>query len=143
MVSNQFPTLPLRPQQRHRYPLLAIAAIVSLTLLASGCSSTSKPVGAQQICAAAFPDVTVLAWADATVASLHDYGYSGPQATHPLAGAFAGAADDMAAAWCVTELTQGTIRWWGVVPGYDPVRAIDTLGSGEQKGDVSSPPLIP
>ena len=151
MADNQFSASSPRPQQNHGYLLPTMSAIVSLMLLASSCSSTrdpvapSNPVGARQICAAAFPDVTVLAWADDTVAGLHDYGYGGPQATHPLAGAFVGVADDTGAAWCGTELAQDTIRWWGVVPGYDPVKAIDIQGPGatEQKGKVLSPPLVP
>jgi len=107
--------------------------------------STANQLTAEQLCAEAFPNGTVLAWAADTVSGFRSYHYGGPQPTYPLADAFTGRPDSTAGAWCGTKQASDTIRWWAVIPGSDPVQAIDVTGPGstEPRGDVSSPPWVP
>lgn len=111
-------------------------------------ANSPNPLPPQLRCLQQFtPDVTPLelvAWSSGTVSDFREWGYGGPTRTLPMADAFAGAAGDLTGAWCGVAVGKNTIRWWAVVDGYPPAKAVDITGPGETKlRGETSPPVIP
>ena len=103
------------------------------------------PSTAQQTCQDAFPDDQLLSWASGTVAQFQGYQYGGPVPTRPLTTAFSSLPDDTVGAWCGVRVSADTIRWWVIVAGENPIRAIVITGPGEgtRHGEAQGPPFVP
>jgi hypothetical protein len=112
---------------------------------ASGVVSTSAVASSDSaaLCAAGLPGDDLLSWASSTVGQFRQFQYGGPTPTRPLATAFAGLPEDTAGAWCAVKVGTQTTRWFAVVQGHDPVRAIDITGPGEGTTGVQGPPVVP
>ena len=122
---------------------------------ASGTSATSTPSSSPStvpparsphaICSAAFAPGRLLDWTAGTVAEFRAFGYGGPTQIRPLLHAFPGTSASTAGAWCGTLQRPETIRWWAVVPGLPPVKAVDITGDGETvpRGELPQLPRVP
>jgi hypothetical protein len=108
-------------------------------------TSTSQAKTAQQICQDAFSDGEVLSWARGTVSQFRQYQFGGPTPTRPLAATFSDLPGKTPGAWCGVRVSAETTRWWAVVEGRDPVKAIDITGPGEgtMRGEAQGPPVVP
>jgi hypothetical protein len=132
-------------------PACALSACAVSTVVSSSPPSPipmiSPPAAStpRDVCLSQFSDDQLLSWAGGTVADFRAYQYGGPTPTRPLSAAFAALADDTAGAWCGTRLGSESTRWWAVVGGQQPVKAIDIIGPGEgvKRGAADGPPRIP
>jgi hypothetical protein len=98
---------------------------------------------AAALCAASLPGDDLLSSANGTVGQFEQFQYGGPTPTRPLAAAFPGLAEDTTGAWCAVKVGTETTRWFAVVAGHDPVKAIDITGPGEGTTGVQGPPVVP
>jgi len=112
-----------------------------------GVSSASTPAVASSdaaaLCGESLTGDDLLASASGTVAQFQQFQYGGPTPTRPLASAFLGLAEDTAGAWCAVKVGTETTRWFAVVKGRGPVKAIDITGPGEGTTGVQGPPVVP
>ena len=118
----------------------------SATSTPSSSPSTVPPARSPHaICSAAFAPGRLLDWTAGTVAEFRAFGYGGPTQIRPLLHAFPGTSASTAGAWCGTLQRPETIRWWAVVPGLPPVKAVDITGDGETvpRGELPQLPRVP
>jgi len=108
-------------------------------------ATSATPLTPRQLCAAALPRRTLIAWGAGTVGGFRAYRYGTEGRRPPLANAFPGLGDDTPGAWCATRPAPQATAWWAIVPGREPKRAVTVVGSGEGRrlGEVSGPPAIP
>lgn len=114
------------------------------TATSSGPTASTIPATPEDLCAAALPHRTLIAWGAGRVGDFRAYNYGPPGHKPPLAKAFPGVADQVIGAWCATRSGMTSI-WWAVVWQRKPQRAITLVGPG---GDVhrewvDGPPQVP
>jgi len=103
-------------------------------------SATSR-ADAFALCRQALPGRDVVSGTWTTVGDLRSYGYSGPVARHPLAGAFPSAAPSDQAAWCWTKDAPDSYTAWGARTPGDVRRALTVNGPTDTT--PSGPPIVP